>query len=73
MEHNTHNSHHPHKTLYRSSTNKVFAGICGGLAEYFNMDPLIIRLIAIFFVAFTGFFPGVFVYIVAIFFIPVKQ
>lgn len=31
--------------LYKSQTNKVFAGVCGGLAEYFNVDATIIRLV----------------------------
>ena len=32
------------KTL-KKSRNKVFAGVCGGLGEYFNIDPVIVRLI----------------------------
>lgn len=32
------------KRLYRSSTNKMLCGVCGGLAEYFDFDPTIIRL-----------------------------
>lgn len=35
------------KRLYRSRNNKVIAGVCGGLAEYFNIDPVIVRIIAI--------------------------
>ena len=31
--------------LYRSSTDKVLAGVCGGLGDYFNIDPTIIRVI----------------------------
>ncbi len=31
--------------LYRSSTNRVIGGVCGGLAEYFNIDPLIVRIL----------------------------
>lgn len=58
------------KRLYRSSTNKVFAGICGGLGEYLEMDPVILRLIWLLIVVFTGFVPGVIVYIIAIFIIP---
>jgi len=34
--------------LHKSSKNKVFFGVCGGIAEYFKIDPLIIRLIFIF-------------------------
>jgi phage shock protein C len=34
------------KKLYRSRTNKMIAGICGGLAEYMDADPTVIRLVA---------------------------
>ena len=33
------------KRLYRSRTNRIIWGVCGGLAEYFNLDPAIIRVI----------------------------
>lgn len=33
------------KRLYRSARNKVLCGVCGGLGEYLNMDPVMIRLI----------------------------
>ena len=33
------------KRLYRSATDKKLAGVCGGVAKYFNMDPTVIRLI----------------------------
>lgn len=33
------------KKYYRSSRDKKIAGVCGGLAEYFNMDPLLVRLL----------------------------
>ena len=33
--------------LYRSSDNKVIAGVCGGLGEYFDIDPTLLRLIAV--------------------------
>ena len=39
------------KRLYRSNKNRMLAGICGGIAEYFNTDPTIVRLIAV-----VGFF-----------------
>lgn len=35
------------KRLYRSRKNRMIAGVCGGLAEYFGIDPIIIRLIAL--------------------------
>jgi len=35
------------KRLFRSRDKKVIAGLCGGIGEYFNIDPVIVRLIAI--------------------------
>ncbi len=35
--------HHP-KKLYRSGRDRILFGVCGGLAEYFDMDPTIVRL-----------------------------
>ena len=33
------------RKLYRSSRDKVFAGVCGGLGDYFGVDPTLLRLI----------------------------
>lgn len=35
------------KRLYRSRKNRMLAGVCGGIAEYFEIDPVIVRLVAI--------------------------
>lgn len=35
----------PVKRLYRSKTDRMIGGVCGGLAEYFNVDPVIVRLL----------------------------
>ncbi len=35
------------KRLYRSNRNVMIAGVCGGIAEYFNVDPVIVRVIAV--------------------------
>ncbi|HIT89285.1 MAG TPA: PspC domain-containing protein [Candidatus Merdenecus merdavium] len=35
------------KKLYKSRDNRMICGVCGGIAEYVNMDPTIIRLIAV--------------------------
>lgn len=56
------------KRLYRSRKNKVLAGICGGLGEYYNVDPVLIRIITVFITLFLGF--PLIVYLVAIFVIP---
>ena len=50
------------KKLYRSSRDRVLFGVCGGIAEYFGIDPVIVRLLTVLF-AFTG--SGVLFYIVA--------
>ncbi|MBI5456636.1 PspC domain-containing protein [Candidatus Kaiserbacteria bacterium] len=61
------------KRLYRSETNRVFAGICGGLGEYWSVDPVGLRLAWLIVVIFSGFFPGVLAYLLAIFIIPTKH
>ena len=60
------------KRLYRSSDNKVFAGVLGGLGEYFEVDPVLLRLCYVFLVIFTAFIPGIIAYIVSIFVVPKK-
>lgn len=35
------------KTLYRSRSNRYFAGVCGGVGEYFGIDPNVVRLLAV--------------------------
>lgn len=56
--------------LYRSQTNKVFAGVCGGLAEYFDVDPVVLRVLFVLMVLFGG--TGIVLYIAAIFIVPKK-
>lgn len=41
------------KRLYRSAKSKVFGGVAGGIAEYFDIDPIIIRLLFVI-IAFAG-------------------
>ena len=55
------------KRLYRSSRDSKIAGVCGGLAEYFNIDPTIIRVIFVLLLlpgGFPGFIPYVILWIV---------
>ena len=47
-------SNAPYKKLYRSNKQKMIAGVCGGLAEYFNIDPTWIRIIFIIFAVMGG-------------------
>jgi phage shock protein C len=60
------------KKLYRSNTDKMLTGVCGGIAEYLVMDSTVLRLIWALIVCFTGFIPGVLVYIVAAIIMPLK-
>lgn len=58
------------KRLYRSRKEKVIAGVCGGIAEYFNIDPTFVRLIFIVF-CFLGLGLSLIVYLIAWAIIPV--
>ncbi|RJP43854.1 PspC domain-containing protein [Candidatus Parcubacteria bacterium] len=58
------------KKLYRSRENRVLAGIIGGLGEYFNVDPVILRLAWLLIVVSTGVLPGVIAYLIGILVVP---
>ena len=51
------------KKLYKSSTDKKIAGVCGGIAEYFNIDSTLVRLAWVVFCLLGG--SGVLAYIIA--------
>ena len=58
------------KKLYRSNTNKMICGVCGGIGEYFDVDPTIIRLLwAV--LACSG--TGIVVYLIAAIIIPLDM
>ena len=57
------------KRLYRSSDNRVFAGIRGGLGEYFDVDPTVVRVVYVLLSLLTAFM-GVLLYIILLFVIP---
>ena len=61
------------KKLYRNTEDKMLGGVCSGLAEYFDLDPTLVRLlcVALFFV--TGLAPVLIAYIVAWIVIPEKK
>ncbi len=56
------------KKLYRSQTDRIIAGICGGLAEHFDIDSTIVRLVFILVVALGG--SGIFIYLLLWLLIP---
>lgn len=48
--------------LYKSTVNRMLCGVCGGIAEYFNIDPTIVRLITAFICLMAG--TGIIIYFV---------
>ncbi len=60
------------KRLYRSLNNRMLCGVCGGLGEYFNIDPTLIRLLAVVIALFSC-SAGVVAYIIAAIIIPEEK
>ena len=56
------------KRLYRSRTDRMIWGVCGGLAEYFNMDPTIVRIIFVLLIFANGL--GILAYIIMAIVVP---
>lgn len=56
------------RRLYRSQSDRVLGGVCGGIAEYFQVDSTLIRLIWIFFTLFGG--SGILAYFLALLIVP---
>lgn len=60
------------KRLYRSRTERMLGGVCGGLGRYLSLDPTLIRVIAVLLAVLTGFIPGLIVYLVMMLIVPVE-
>lgn len=58
------------RRLYRSRTNKILGGVCGGMAEYFDVDPIIMRVLFVLLTFFGG--SGLLLYIASLIIIPKK-
>lgn len=56
------------KRLYRSNTNRIIAGVCGGIAEYLDVDPTLMRIVWVLLTIFGGW--GILLYIAAVIIIP---
>ena len=56
------------KRLYKSNENKMVGGVCGGIAEYFDIDPTLVRLGWVLFCDLGG--SGILAYIIAAIVIP---
>ena len=59
------------RRLYRSKKDRKIAGVCGGIAEYFDIDPVIVRAIAVILLL-PGGLPGLVPYLVLWFIVPEK-
>lgn len=57
------------KRLYRSKTDRKIAGVCAGIAEYFNIDATVVRVIAVILLL-PGWLPGFLPYVILWFVVP---
>lgn len=58
------------KRLVRSRSQRMIAGVCGGIAEYLNQDPTVVRVIYVILSVLSAAFPGLIIYLILIFIIP---
>lgn len=61
------------KKLYRSETDRMLGGICGGLGDYFNLDPTLLRILLVVLIFATGFFPMLLAYFIGTLIIPTES
>jgi phage shock protein C len=59
-----------HRRLTRSATHKMIAGVCGGIAEYFNLDVTVVRVAYVLISVVSIAFPGILAYIILMFVMP---
>jgi len=60
------------KRLYRSKNQVMVSGVCGGIAEYFQLDATLVRLGWVLLSIFSAGFPGILAYIICIIVIPLE-
>lgn len=58
------------RPLHRSTSNRMIAGVAGGLAEYFDLDPTLVRMAYVVVSIISAAFPGILVYLVLWMLIP---
>jgi phage shock protein C len=61
------------KRLYRSTDNKIAGGVIGGIGEYFDVDPVLLRLLYAAVTVFTGLIPGLVLYVAALLIVPKRK
>jgi phage shock protein C len=60
------------RKLFRSRKNRMFLGVCGGLGEYYRIDPIMIRVIAVLITVVSSFLPGIIAYFILALIIPLE-
>lgn len=58
------------KKLTRSTKNKIIGGVCAGIADYFDIDPTIVRVVYLLLSLCSACFPGLIVYIIMLLIVP---
>ena len=58
------------RRLLRSTRHKMFAGVCGGIGEYLDIDPTVVRVVYVLVTVFTALVPGLLAYVIMIFLVP---
>jgi phage shock protein C len=58
------------RRLYRSRSDRKVAGVLGGIAEHFNIDPSLVRILYVIATIFTGFVPLIVLYAICAFIVP---
>ena len=61
------------KRIYLSTNEKKLAGVCGGIGEYFDLDPSIVRIGWIVLTVLSGVIPGILAYVIAAVLIPKEK
>lgn len=59
-------------SLERSRTDKIIAGVCGGIARRYGWDPMLVRIVYVLGSVFSAAFPGIIVYVVLWFLMPLE-
>jgi phage shock protein C len=60
------------KKLFRSRTDRMVGGVCGGLGKYLGLDATLLRLIAVLLLVLTGIVPGVIAYLIIMVIVPLE-
>ncbi len=61
------------KRLYRSTRDRIFGGVCGGLSEYAQVEKGLLRFLTAIAIVVTGFIPGLIAYVVCVLVIPTEE